>query len=292
MTIEENAGERWIYETLHEAFRFSIKAERVLHEMRTDHQHLIIFENKTYGRMMMLDGIVQLTERDEFIYHEMMAHVPLFAHGEASDVLIVGGGDGGVLREVLKHRSVESVTLCEIDRSVIDLCAEYFPFVSDGALDDARTRVVIADGTKLMAETADRYDIILIDSTDPIGPGKVLFTHEFYSDCKRCLKPGGVLVTQLGLPFLQGPELEQSVAHFKTMFADASAYLITTPAYVGGPMALGWASDNKALRRTGADELSARFARTNFEMRYYTPYVHAGAFALPGYVRKLVGSGT
>ncbi len=287
----EAAAERWIDETLHQAFRFRVKAERVLHEVDTEHQHLIIFENPTFGRMMMLDGIVQLTERDEFIYHEMMAHVPLFALAEPADVLIVGGGDGGVLREVLEHRGVRHATLCEIDRSVIDLCTEYFPFVSKGAFDDPRAEIVIADGTKLVADTDRRFDAVLIDSTDPIGPGKVLFTREFYRDCKRCLKPGGVLVTQSGLPFHQGWELRQCVEHFRTLFADAAAYLITTPAYVGGPMALGWASDEEALRRIGTDVLAARLTASDLEPRYYTPDVHRAAFALPGYVQALVGPG-
>jgi len=288
MKVDASTSKSWIDETLHDGFRFRIKAQNVLHESRTGHQHLVIFENETFGRMMMLDGVVQLSQHDEFIYHEMMAHVPLFAFGSATDVLIVGGGDGGVLREVLKHQSVERVVLCEIDRSVIDLCNEHFPFVSDGAFDDTRTQIVIADGTRFVAETANRFDAILIDSTDPIGPGKALFTRDFYGNCKRCLKPGGVLVTQNGLPFLQAPELKQSIAHFKSLFEDAWAYLITTPTYVGGPMALGWASDNEVLRQIEASELSVRFARAGFQLRCYSPDVHAAAFALPGYVQKLV----
>ena len=139
--------------------------------------------------------------------------MPLFAHGKAKKALIVGGGDGGVLREVLKHPEIEQATLCEIDRGVIDLCRQHFPDVSAGAYDDPRTRIVIADGTKFVAETDERFDVIMVDSTDPIGPGAVLFTREFYADCARCLKPGGLLVTQNGLPFLQASELQQSVGY-------------------------------------------------------------------------------
>jgi spermidine synthase len=288
MTQETSPGESWIDETLHNDFRFRIRAQRVLHESRTEHQHLIIFDNQTFGRTMMLDGVVQLCERDEFIYHEMMAHVPLFALDSPRSALIVGGGDGGVLREVLKHRAIERATLCEIDRSVIDLCSEHFPQISNGAFDDDRSQIVISDGTKFVAETTDRFDVILVDSTDPIGPGKALFTREFYADCARCLKPGGVLVTQNGLPFVQGPELEQSLGHFKSLFKDAWAYLITTPSYVGGPMALGWASDDAALRQIELGELATRFGRSDIHMRCYSPDVHASAFALPGYVRQLV----
>lgn len=285
---EGSQAPQWLDETLHEGFRIRLKAERVLHDSQTAHQRLVIFDNPEFGRCMMLDGVIQLAERDEFIYHEMMAHVPLFALGRASCVLIIGGGDGGVLREVLKHAHVTQATLCEIDQSVIDLARTHFPAVSDGAFDDARARVVIADGTQFVAETPDRFDAILVDSTDPIGPGAALFTESFYADCRRCLAPGGVLVTQNGLPFVQAPELRQSVSHFRALFADAWAYLATTPTYVGGPMAFGWASDDSALRHVPVETLSERFEQAAFDVRYYRPDVHAAAFALPGYVRDLV----
>lgn len=280
--------DHWIDETLHDGFRIRLKADRVLLENQTEHQHLIVFDNPEFGRTLMLDGVVQLTERDEFIYHEMMAHVPLFAHDRPRKILIVGGGDGGVLREALKHEAVEQATLCEIDRAVIDLALEHFPAVSDGAYDDPRTEVVIADGTRFVAETDQRFDAILVDSTDPIGPGAVLFTREFYADCRRALAEGGVLVTQNGLPFIQGPELARSVSYFRALFADAWAYLATTPTYVGGPMSFGWASDDPDLRQRDQATLSARFAAAGLATRYYAPDVHMAAFALPGYVRALV----
>jgi spermidine synthase len=221
--------DRWVEETLHRGFRIRLKADRVLFDSETDHQQLIILETPEFGRVMMLDGVIQLASKDEFVYHEMMSHVPLFAHGRARKALIVGGGDGGVLREALKHPELETVTLCEIDRSVIELCREYFPEVSAGAYDNPRTRIVIADGTKFVAETEERFDVIMVDSTDPIGPGAVLFTREFYAGCRKALAPGGLLVTQNGLPFLQAAELQQSVGFFREMFADAFAYLATTP---------------------------------------------------------------
>ena len=289
MSRSKRAPGRWIDETLHEAFRFRLEADAIVHEARTNHQHLIIFDNALFGRVMMLDGVVQLSERDEFIYHEMMAHVPLFALGAARRVLIVGGGDGGVLREVLKHDSIEHATLCEIDESVIDLCVNHFPSVSAGAFDDRRTRVVIADGTKFTADTSDRFDAILVDSTDPIGPAKALFTHEFYKSCGRCLSSGGVLVTQNGLPFVQGDELKESIAHFRGLFADAAAFTATTPSYVGGPLAFGWASDERSLRDVPLDVLRDRFEQSGLEPGYYTPQTHVAAFVLPAYIQDLVG---
>jgi spermidine synthase len=281
--------ERWVEETLHRGFRVRLKTDSVLFDSETEHQRLIIFENEDFGRVMMLDNIVQLTTNDEFVYHEMMAHVPLFAHGRAKTALIVGGGDGGVLREALRHPELEQVTLCEIDQSVIDLCRQHFPAISAGAYDDPRTRIVIADGTKFVAETGDRFDVIMVDSTDPVGPGAVLFTKEFYSDCARCLKPGGLLITQNGLPFLQAGELRQSLDFFRDLFADAYAYLATTPTYFGGPMSYGWATDNADLRHHRRKKIERRYEKAGaFPTRYWRPDVHVAAFALPTYIRDLV----
>ena len=281
--------ERWVEETLHGGFRVRLKADKVLFDSETEHQQLIIFENEDFGRVMMLDGVVQLSTRDEFVYHEMMAHVPLFAHSKAKKVLIIGGGDGGVLREVLRHPEVKRATLCEIDRSVIDLCREHFPDVSGGAFEDKRTRVVIADGTKVVHETDDRFDVILVDSTDPIGPGAVLFTKSFYADCRHALAPGGVLVTQNGLPFLQGPELKQSVTFFRDLFDDAFAYVATTPSYFGGSMSYGWATDDKKLRRQKLEKIKRRYKKAGaFHTRYWSPDMQIAAFALPTYIRELV----
>jgi spermidine synthase len=281
--------DRWIEETLHRGFRARLKAERVLFDSKTEHQQLIIFETPDFGRVLMLDGVVQLSTGDEFVYHEMMAHVPLFAHGRAKRALIVGGGDGGVLREALKHPELDQVTLCELDRGVIDLCRQHFPQISAGAYDDPRTRIVIADGTKFVAETDERFDVIMIDSTDPIGPGAVLFTKEFYADCRRALAKGGVLVTQNGIPFLQSGELKQSVSFFRDLFKDAYAYLATTPSYFGGPMSYGWASDNPKLRQHKRGKIERRYAKAgSFPTRYWRPDVHVAAFALPTYVLELV----
>jgi spermidine synthase len=279
---------RWVEEVFHSSVRLRLKADRVLFDSETEQQKLIIFDNAEFGRVMMLDGATQLATKDEFTYHEMMAHVPLFAHGRAKKALIVGGGDGGVLREALKHHELEQVTLCEIDSSVIDLCRQYLPEVSAGAYDDPRTKIVIADGAKFLAYTEERFDVIMVDSTDPIGPGMVLFTREFYGHCRRALKKGGILVTQNGLPFLQGPQLRQSLAYFRDLFADAFAYLTTTPSYVGGPLSFGWATDNEKLRQHSEKKIEKRYEKAPFETRYWRPDVHVAAFALPTYVRELI----
>jgi spermidine synthase len=279
----------WMEETLYENFRFKLKVDRVLYETRTGHHHLVILENPSFGRALYLDGVLQTTERDEFIYHEMLTHPPILAHGRVRSVLIVGGGDGGMLEEALKHRTVERVTIVEIDPGVVELSKTYLRSVCGDAFEDPRLELVIADGAAFVAG-CDRqsYDLIVVDSTDPIGPGEVLFTEEFYRGCKEALAPGGVLVTQNGVPFVQGEELRSSVAILRRHFADAGCYLATVPTYVGGPMAFGWASDDPRHRGIPTDVLRARFEEAGIGTRYYTPDLHHAAFALPRYVADLI----
>lgn len=284
------AGTEWFSETLYPSVRIQFEATRVLHRAGTGQQDLVLFENPLFGRMLMLDGITQLTTGDEFVYHEMLAHVPILAHGAVRSVLIVGGGDGGAAREVLRHGQVERLVQVEIDPGVIEFSRTYMPEVSNGAFDDPRFQLVIADGARFVAETDQRFDVVIVDSTDPVGPGAVLFTAEFYAACHRALTAGGVLVTQNGVPFTQADELRQSCRHFRASFADAWAYRATIPTYVLGEMALGWATDNPDLRRLPVAELERRCRAAGLEggTRYYAPDVHAGAFALPPYIRELV----
>ena len=274
----------WFAERLHAHASTHYEMTEVLYEGHTGFQDLVIFRNPTFGTVMALDGVMQTTERDEFVYHEMMSHVPLFAHGAAKRVLIIGGGDGGVLREVLRH-PVDRVTEVELDGGVVEVSKKWLPFICGEAYDDPRTNLVIGDGAKFLRETDERFDVILVDSTDPIGPGTVLFSREFYADCKRCLTERGILVTQNGVPFMQSDELTTSVGHFRSLFADAWCYLATVPTYVNGAMALGWASLDPAARQTDLATLQRRFAALDLRTEYYNPEVHQAAFALPNYVK-------
>jgi spermidine synthase len=276
----------WSVETLHDDFRQCLREATLLYDSETEHQRLRVFRNPTFGRILTLDGVVQVTEGDEFIYHEMMAHVPILAHGAATRVLIVGGGDGGMAREVLKHRGVERVVMVEIDAGVIEFSKQYLPGIGAGAFEDPRLEVVIADGADYMRAEGEAFDVILVDSTDPIGPGVTLFTDTFYGHAKRRLAPGGVLVTQNGVPFMQGEELTNTLRAFKALFRDGGCYLTQIPTYVCGPMAMGWGTDGDA-RDVSLGTLEARFAAAGFETRFYTPEVHKAAFALPVYVKKL-----
>ena len=277
----------WADETLHSFYRQSLAVEKMLYDSKTEHQRIKVFENAYWGRVMTLDGVVQTTEGDNFIYHEMLTHVPILAHGAAKRVLIVGGGDGGMAREALKHKSVEHVTMVEIDAGVVEFCKEYMPNLSQGAFDDPRLNLVIADGAEFMRDCAEKFDVIIIDSTDPIGPGEVLFTDTFYGHAARCLTEHGILVTQNGVPFMQGEELTNSMRAFKALFKDWGCYLATIPTYAGGPMAFGWGTNGPA-RDVSVDELTQRFDAAGITPEYYTPEVHKGAFALPGYVAKLM----
>ncbi|MEM6743357.1 MAG: polyamine aminopropyltransferase [Pseudomonadota bacterium] len=282
------AAPNWSVEPLHPGFAQALRFSEVLFDSRTEHQRLRVLQSDDFGRVLTLDDVVQLTERDEFIYHEMLAHTPILAHGAVRSVLIIGGGDGGMAREVLRHESVERVTMVEIDAGVVEFSKRFFPGVSAGAFDDPRLELVIADGAAFVRdETRGGYDVAIIDSTDPIGPGEVLFTETFYGHAKRRLAPEGILVTQNGVPFLQGEELTNTLRAFRALFADAACYLATVPTYAGGPMAFGWGADS-AARSTDLATLQARFAASGLTTRCYTPEVHLGAFALPGYVSSLL----
>lgn len=277
----------WADEPLYTFYRQSLSIDKMLYDSETDHQRIRVFENAFWGRVMTLDGVVQTTERDNFIYHEMLTHVPVLAHGAARRVLIIGGGDGGMAHEVLRHRSVEHVTMVEIDAGVVTFCKKYLPGLSKGAFEDDRLTLEIADGADFVAACPDRFDVIIIDSTDPIGPGEVLFTDSFYGHASRCLTDGGILVTQNGVPFLQGDELTNTMRAFRSLFSDWGCYLATVPTYSGGPMAFGWGTNGPA-REVGLDTLEQRFAAAGIETDYYTPSVHKGAFALPGYISRLM----
>jgi spermidine synthase len=282
---------RWLAETLYDSsgVRMTYEVDRVLYETQTEHQHLVLFEHKRFGKMLMLDGATQVTSRDEFIYHEMMTHVPILAHGAAREVLVVGGGDCGIAEEVLKHASVQRLTQVEIDASVVEFAKEHFPEFTAPVLADPRFDLVIDDGMRFVASTDRRFDVVIVDSTDPQGPGAVLFTPEFYAACKRCMTEGAVMVTQNGVPFMQPDELIASVGIFSRLFADAGCYVAAIPTYVGGHMAMGWASNDATLRQASVATIAERYAVAGrFATRYWTPEVHCAAFALPRFIGEAV----
>ena len=284
MTAPETFAER-----LFDGYRQEFRIEEVCLQRSTGHQRLLIFRNGRFGKVMVLDGIVQTTEADEFIYHEMLAHVPLFAHGAARRVLIVGGGDGGMLREVVRHPEVRRVVQVEVDAAVIDLCRVQLPGHSAGAFDDPRVEIVIADGLGFVTGTGERFDVVIVDSTDPVGPGAALFSPDFYAGCRRCLAPGGLLVTQNGVVFLQPDEARDTARALDGRFRDWHFFSAAVPTYAGGIMLFGWATDDESLRSVPVETLRERYAAAGLRTRYYNPEVHQASFALPQYVRELIG---
>ncbi|MDE0384695.1 MAG: polyamine aminopropyltransferase [Defluviicoccus sp.] len=278
----------WFTETLYTDYRQSLRISKVLHRERTVYQDLMIFENPCFGRVLALDGIVQTTEGDEFAYHEMLVHVPILAHGNAKRVAIIGGGDGGALEEVLKH-DVERVAMVELDPAVVELSRRYLPSICGDAFDDPRAEVIFADGAAFMREADETFDVIVVDSTDPVGPSVALFEQEFYADCRARLGEAGVLVTQSGVTFMQEDEARDTYRRMKPLFADAWLYLTQVPTYGAGFMTLGWGSLSAAPRKTPLAEIERRFRAAAIETRYYTPEIHVAAFGLPGYIRALMG---
>lgn len=275
---------KWLTETAFGGARLSFEVARVLHQEQTAQQRLDLIDNPIFGKVLMLDGATQVTSADEFIYHEMMAHVPILAHGEARDVLIIGGGDCGLAEEVLKHQGVVNLTQIELDAAVVAFSKTHFHEFNAPVFSDSRFHLEIADGAAFVAETSRRFDVILIDSTDPVGAGAVLFTETFYRNLQRCLKPGGIVVTQSGVPFMQREEFATSMRNLSRAFAIASCYVVAVPTYFGGHMALGWASMDRQPRDVSLDTLTAR--ASGLDTRYYTPEVHLAAFALPRYIAQ------
>ena len=269
-------------ETLYPEWSQSFEIGKMIHQEKSEFWDLAIFENSLFGRVFAIDGIIQTTQKDEAVYHEMMAHVPLMAHENPVSVLIIGAGDGGVLREVLRHETVQKAVMVEIDPAVIELSKKYLPEWSNGAFDDPRAKIVIQDASKYVKETEEMFDVIICDSNDPEGPAKVLFSSEFYGDCKKKLNPKGIFVNQNGVPLLQEKELKLTLENRKPHFKYTTYYVVPVPTYVGGYMALGWASDG--FYKPSERKLISRMEKVRGKLRYYTPAVHKASFALPQYV--------
>mgnify|MGYP003880583395 FL=1 len=276
--------ELFLTENQTDNMRLSVRTTRVLHHEQTPYQELVIVETPPWGRLMALDGFFQTCDRDEFVYHEMGAHVPLFTHPDPKRVLIVGGGDGGMAREVARHPGVEHVDLVEIDERVIECCKTYFPQISEALRESPKVHVHVEDGIQWVREHQAEYDVIIIDSSEPIGPGEGLFTAEFYASVYRCLTGDGVMVAQTESPWVNAAVIQRAYSGIRKSFPITRLYTCAVPTYPTGLWSFTLGS--KKYDPLEADP-EARFAALG-RMRYYTPDVHFAALQLPGFVADIV----
>lgn len=280
--------ELWFSE-LHTAdVKISIRVDRQLHSEKSEFQRIDVYESPEFGRFLTLDGYMMLTEKDEFIYHEMITHVPMAVHPNVKNVLVIGAGDGGVVRELTRYPEIERIDMVEIDERVVEVCKEYLPQTTC-CFDDPRVNLTFADGLKFVRSRENEYNLIIVDSTDPFGPGEGLFTKEFYGNCYRALKEDGIMVNQHESPFYEGDALACKRAHKRIVesFPISRVYQAHIPTYPSGHWLFGFASK----KYHPVDDLRAQeWEALGLETKYYTTKLHQGAFCLPAYVEKLLKS--
>jgi len=280
-----SAKTRWIDEEYQGIVRTGFRLERRVFKGKSPFQSVEVVETKGHGKLLLIDGMTMVSERDEFVYHEMIAHVPLFLHKRPRSVLVIGGGDGGSVREVLRHPSVERCVLAEIDPLVVEASRRYIPLTAK-KLSDRRCEVKIGDGVAFVRDTTERFDVVIVDSTEPFGPAKELFGPAFYRNVSRVLTADGIVVSQAGSPFYEIDTIKNLARLLKPVFPVVDAYLFTNLTYPGGLWAFTYAS--KGLRPV-KDFRPARVAAARFPLRWYNAEVHAGAFALPQFLKKALG---
>lgn len=278
--------ELWFSEPHTPNVKLSIRVDRQLYSGQSELQQIEVFESPEFGRFLVLDGYIMLTEKDEFIYHEMIAHVPMAVHPHVKKVLVIGAGDGGAVRELVRYPEIEQIDLVEIDEEVIKVCMDYLPSVSC-EMRNEKVKIHIEDGLKYVRSKEDEYDLIIVDSTDPFGPGEGLFTKEFYGNCYKALKEDGIMVNQHESPFYETDATACMRAHKRIVesFPISRVYQAHIPTYPSGHWLFGFASK----KYHPVHDLDAeRWLARGLETRYYTPKLHEGAFCLPAYVEKLL----
>jgi len=265
---------------------FSVEIKKHLHSEKTKFQQIEIYDSFDLGRFFTLDNVLMITEKDEFIYHEMIVHTPMSVNPQIKKVLIIGGGDGGTVRELVKYPTINQVDLVEIDGRVIELCKEYFPHVTSG-LTDPKVHIYVEDGVHFVNASKERYDLIIVDSTDPVGPGEGLFSKAFYEACFNLLSEDGILINQHESPYFDKEALEMKRAHqkIKDLFPISKVYQAFIPTYPSGHWLFGFASKKldpiKDFKQTLIHQLG-------FSTRYYNHEIHTASFALPNYVISLL----
>ena len=270
-------------EDLYKKYNQNIAIEKKVVEKNSLYQNILIFDSKYFGRVMTLDKVVQVTEHDHHGYSEMLTHVPILSHGNIKKVLIIGGGDGAIASEVLKYKEIEEISICEIDEEVINLSKIYLKKINKGSLNNSRVNIIIKDASKLIEnkDFKNYFDLIIADRPDPIGPGKNLFKIKFYENIKNILSERGIAVFQTGVPFFQKKELKITNQYLKNTFKLSGAYLTVVPTYIGGYMALTWASKKTDMSKNIS-------INKNLNTEYYTSDIHRASFILPNWVKKIL----
>ncbi|MDQ0191558.1 polyamine aminopropyltransferase [Alicyclobacillus cycloheptanicus] len=269
----------WFTELQNEDLTIGLRIKKILHSEQTEYQTMDVVETVQYGNMLVLDGCIMTTDKDEFVYHEMLAHVPMHTHPNPKKVLVVGGGDGGIIREAIKHPSVEKAVLAEIDGRVIEISKQYFPHIASG-LSDPRVEVHVADGILHVQNHPNEYDVILVDSTDPIGPAVGLFAKEFYQAVFNALKEDGVFAAQTESPFINQDLIARVYRDVQDTFPIAKLYWGTVPTYPTGMWSFTLGSKKH-------DPLAVNTCRVA-DTKYYTPEIHHASFVLPKFLQELL----
>jgi len=268
--------ELWLSERQTPELSLSIKVKETLYRKTSPFQEILIVDSYQFGLVLFLDGTFQTTERDEFFYHEMITHVPLLSHPRPEKVLVIGGGDGGTLREILKHKSIKEAILVEIDKDVVEASKRFLPFYRSFE-GDKRYTIEIADGIEYVKKNENLFDIIIVDSTDPVGPATGLFSEDFYRNCHRSLKEDGILVVQSESPFLHIQLIRDIKATISKIFSMSMIYTVPVPTYPSGY----WSFTVGSKRYDPSIPLRV----PDFETKYYTPEIHRASFALPRFLR-------
>lgn len=278
--------ELWFSEPHTPNVKLSIRVDKQLYSGQSEFQRIDIFESKEFGRFLTLDGYMMLTEKDEFIYHEMITHVPMAVHPGIRKVLVIGAGDGGVIRELTRYQTIEHIDMVEIDELVVEVCRRYLPQTAC-RFEDPRVHLYFEDGLRFIRSREDEYDLIIVDSTDPFGPGEGLFTKEFYGNCYKALREDGIMVNQHESPFYEADAVACQRAHKRIVesFPISRVYQVHIPTYPSGHWLFGFASKKYHPIH---DLNGVAWKLLGIHTRYYTPRLHEGAFCLPAYVEDLL----
>lgn len=281
--------ELWFTERHTQNVKFSIKVDRQLFSGQSEFQRIDVFDSKEFGRFLTLDGYMMLTEKDEFIYHEMITHVPMSVHPDVKNVLVIGAGDGGVIRELARYPKIEHIDMVEIDPLVVEVCRTHLPNTAC-CLTDERLTIHYEDGLKFIRHCENEYDLIIVDSTDPFGPGEGLFTKEFYGNCYKALKDDGIMVNQHESPFYTEDANAMQRAHKRIVesFPISRVYQAHIPTYPSGHWLFGFASKKYHPTKDFSSERAVKWNALGLKTKYYNTQLHTGSFALPNYVEELL----